>query len=66
MFCILRSNGTRCIEHEYHYSGTYNVNVNVFFIFDKGRYRLRSPSSTQCSEPISCPGGGWGRDTRHA
>ena len=60
-FCILRSNETQCIEHEYHYGGTYNVNVNVFFfICEKGRYRLKSPSSTQCPAPISRPGGGGG------
>ena len=47
-FCILRSKGTQCIEHEYHYDGTYNVNVNVFFfICEKGRYRLKSLNSIQ-------------------
>ena len=29
--CILRSNGTQCIEHEYHYGGIYNVYVKEFF-----------------------------------
>ena len=31
-----------------------------FFICEKGRYRLKSLSSTQCRAPISRPGGGKG------
>ena len=36
-----------------------NVNI-LFFICEKGRYRLKSPSSTQCCAPINRPGGGGG------
>ena len=33
-----------------------------FFICENGRYRLKSPSSTQCCAPISSPDGGGGCD----